>query len=98
VFPGPGSDDYRHWGTLKTGEGDDVPEPNNRMPPEYCAACNASQTYGGAYGWADANCAHRLVQMCRIQGGRAGGGAARALLRGGLRSSCSRWHRPNLTQ
>ncbi len=70
VFPGPTSESYRHWGTLKTGGGDSIPEPNNQQPQEYCAVCNATQTYGGAYGWADANCANKYGQMCRIQGGR----------------------------
>lgn len=68
VFPGPTSESYRHWGTLKTGGGDSIPEPNNQQPQEYCAVCNATQTYGGAYGWADANCANKFVSMCRIQG------------------------------
>ena len=74
VFPGPTQNDYRHWGTFKTAAGDDIPEPNNQFGPEYCAVCNATQAYGGAFGWADANCNQRFAQMCRIQGEHTAGG------------------------
>jgi hypothetical protein len=30
----------------------------------------AAEARSGAWGWADANCANSMVQMCRIQGGR----------------------------
>jgi hypothetical protein len=70
IFPGPGQTDFRNWGSLRTASGDDLPEPNNQFPPEYCSMCAAAQARSGAWGWADANCVNTMVQMCRIQGER----------------------------
>jgi hypothetical protein len=35
------------------------------MDPEQCAVANFSQTVNKAWGYADANCGHRFVFMCR---------------------------------
>jgi hypothetical protein len=70
IFPGPTQTDYRNWGSLRTASGDDLPEPNNQSPPEYCGMASAAAIRSGAWGWADANCINSMVQMCRIQGGR----------------------------
>lgn len=45
-----------------------VPEPNELSKGlELCAVANASQTYSGAWGWADAACALRLPSVCEIR-------------------------------
>ena len=50
-------------------------EPNNLMPPEYCAGANSSQTAGedatdvrpdGAGLWEDRNCAERHPFICEV--------------------------------
>ncbi len=58
---------YRHWGVFMPGK---VPEPNNLMePPELCAACNYSTSYGNpkSWGWCDTNCEARMTFMCKMQ-------------------------------
>lgn len=67
---------YIHWGTLVTGNGNRLPEPNGKgPPPELCAVANSSQawrdnsTMGGnvtAFGWSDTRCTRRFVSICRI--------------------------------
>jgi hypothetical protein len=41
-------------------------EPNNIFGAEDCAAANSSQAYGGAWGWADAQCNISLPLICRV--------------------------------
>jgi hypothetical protein len=59
-IPGPDSRNYMHWGMGAS------PEPNNLAKNEYCAACNASIGYQGAWGWSDASCSLPMPYMCRI--------------------------------
>lgn len=57
---------YEHWGSNSTGS----QEPNNRAGNELCAAANASQAYGSAWGWSDVQCSLANVSaMCRVAGG-----------------------------
>jgi hypothetical protein len=45
------------------------PEPNNKFPPENCAAANFSQISGGLAGWSDTSCFSSFPFMCKIPGG-----------------------------
>ena len=41
-------------------------EPNNIYPPEYCVVANYSMTYEELWGWADTNCtAAQYPYMCK---------------------------------
>ncbi len=42
-------------------------EPNNRFPTELCVAANATEIFGNAWGWADAQCGQQLSYMCRMR-------------------------------
>jgi hypothetical protein len=59
-IPGPGARNYMHWGLGRQ------PEPNNLAGNEYCAACNITLTYQGAWGWSDAACSLPMPYMCRL--------------------------------
>jgi hypothetical protein len=61
--PSP-SQGYAHWGTFSFG-GFSTPEPNNGNFPENCAVANWTESYGSAWGWADANCAIMASVVCR---------------------------------
>ena len=56
---------WTHWGSFATPEGN-FSEPNNLSGQEFCAAANASQEFGSAWGWMDANCNTRMTFMCRL--------------------------------
>jgi hypothetical protein len=62
---------YSHYGALnmttKTGSYL-IPEPNGKTAGEMCLLANQTQAYGGAFGWADANCQTQQIFMCRIMG------------------------------
>ena len=66
-LPPPSKSTYTHWGTLTLSTGRGRPEPNNLVPPEVCAAANASQAFDepSAWGWADAPCGIRLPYICK---------------------------------
>ncbi len=54
---------YNHWGTLMP---QNIIEPNNIFPPEYCGVANYSQIEDGLWGWADTNCtAVQYPYMCK---------------------------------
>jgi hypothetical protein len=54
---------YQHWGLLLP---DNVYEPNNKYPPEYCVVANYSMAEEGLWGWADTNCtAAKYPFMCK---------------------------------
>jgi hypothetical protein len=59
---------YGHWGTQLLGPGEDREEPNNLVPPEFCAVANASQAFGNAWGWSDTNCDELHFSMCKLPG------------------------------
>jgi hypothetical protein len=56
---------WTHWGSFATPEGN-FSEPNNLSGQEFCGAANASQEFGSAWGWMDANCNTRMTFMCRL--------------------------------
>jgi hypothetical protein len=60
---GPNNWTYNHWGTFEPGT---HLEPNDIYPPELCAGANATETYGGAFGWADENCMRPLPFICEV--------------------------------
>jgi hypothetical protein len=59
---GPGPDTYLHWGSDGS-----VKEPNNRVPPEFCAVGNWTQRYDNTWGWADTRCSGSFPSMCIIR-------------------------------
>jgi hypothetical protein len=59
---------YGHWGLLDLANGQRREEPNNMSPPEFCVVANASQEFGGAWGWSDTNCDDRRFSMCKVLG------------------------------
>jgi hypothetical protein len=67
---------YTHWGMLNsTGPGNSnisIPEPNGKARNEMCLMANYTMGYGGAFGWADANCNNKQIFMCRIMSERRG--------------------------
>ncbi len=63
---GGSSGAYAHWGYYMP---QNVLEPNNLTALENCAVANASQAYGGAWGWADTRCGASLPYMCRLTRG-----------------------------
>jgi hypothetical protein len=54
---------YEHWGTFMPGQ---HREPNNVFPAEDCAGANRTEAYGGAWGWADANCYSVRMSLCEV--------------------------------
>jgi hypothetical protein len=78
---------YQHWGVVQPGN---VLEPNNQLPPEYCAGSNLSMgiatydkkgvVYDGAGGWADRRCSERYVFICEVQREYCAHSAARACI------------------
>lgn len=58
---------YKHWGTYVEPGMQPQDEPNNRFPAELCVAANATQTFGNAWGWADAQCGQQFAFMCRMR-------------------------------
>jgi hypothetical protein len=67
-----------HDATRPLPQPGNAPEPNNANPPEDCAVANFTETNQGAWGWADTRCNEQYVYMCKVPGGRRGGGAVRA--------------------
>jgi hypothetical protein len=63
VTPMPSGSNYRHWGTYQPGN---IAEPNSLVPGENCGVCNYTQSYGNAWGWADANCDNEFAFLCKI--------------------------------
>jgi hypothetical protein len=59
-IPGPDTRNYMHWAIGRD------PEPNNLAKNEYCAACNFTSSYQGAWGWSDASCSLPMPYMCRL--------------------------------
>jgi hypothetical protein len=64
--PNPNTETYVHWGVSVP---DGTPEPNNMYPPESCASANYSESYDGAWGWADLGCYNNVSIMCKIKRG-----------------------------
>jgi hypothetical protein len=62
-LPGPNNFTYNHWGTYKPGT---HLEPNNVFPPELCSGGNATESFGGAYGWGDENCERMFPFICEV--------------------------------
>jgi hypothetical protein len=62
-LPGPNNWTYSHWGTYKPGT---HLEPNNVFPPELCSGANATETFGGAWGWGDENCDRMFPFICEV--------------------------------
>lgn len=61
---------YVHWGNLTDGNMT-LPEPNNIYTPELCAVAAYNESHGKpvqAWGWADANCNHTAIFICRRAG------------------------------
>jgi hypothetical protein len=44
-----------------------ITEPNNITGTEMCGLGNYSQTYGSAWGWADADCSTRAPFICKVR-------------------------------
>ena len=55
--------DYEHWGTFLPGS---HREPNNIFPPEHCACANQTESFEGAFGWADVQCNTLMPYICEI--------------------------------
>jgi hypothetical protein len=64
--PDPTTDTYLHWGVSVP---DGTPEPNNLYPPEACSTANYTESFGGAWGWADLGCYNNVSIMCKIKRG-----------------------------
>ncbi len=54
---------YSHWGTYQPGF---KAEPNQMTGPELCACANSTESYSGAWGWADAACANHFPFICTL--------------------------------
>lgn len=54
---------YSRWGTYMPGSHQ---EPNNIFPAEDCAGANATQAFGGTWGWADINCYRTAPYICEV--------------------------------
>jgi hypothetical protein len=63
-LPPPTGATYIHWGRIEPGA---ITEPNNMTGFEFCGVGNYSQTYGNAWGWADANCSMRAAFICKVR-------------------------------
>jgi hypothetical protein len=57
---------YGHWGVWYEPDGTERAEPNNAMPPEFCAVANYTQLYERAWGWSDQNCEDEYIAMCKF--------------------------------
>jgi hypothetical protein len=55
---------FFHWGTM-VPQG--IKEPNAITGLEFCAGANASEAYGGAWGWSDENCGVRAPFVCKLR-------------------------------
>ena len=53
---------YKHWGVAWDGS----LEPNFKDIPEDCSAGNASEAFGGVFGWSDARCDLTMIFVCRL--------------------------------
>ncbi len=62
----PAGATYVHWG--KVMPAGLVSEPDNTAGDERCAVANASEAYGGAWGWSDTRCSGSYAFMCRAAG------------------------------
>ena len=58
---------YLHWGRFREGNFLSQ-EPNNLTRAEFCGLGNASQAFGNAWGWADANCSMLAPFICEVSG------------------------------
>lgn len=78
---------YSHYGmmnvTFPGGATGLLPEPNGKARGEMCLMANMTQAFGGAFGWADANCNDKQIFMCRIMGALRGAAAGRLRAAGG---------------
>ncbi len=54
---------YAHWGYYMP---QNILEPNNIFGAEDCGVANATQAYGGAWGWSDTRCNASLPFICRV--------------------------------
>jgi hypothetical protein len=52
-----------HWGYFMP---QNILEPNNIYPPENCVGANLTESFDGAWGWADTRCSQRWPGLCRI--------------------------------
>ena len=57
---------YEHWGRLVLGDGSIQNEPNNLVPPEFCATANWTQSFDSVWGWSDQNCDDYHISLCKL--------------------------------
>ena len=76
--PHPGfntSGAYDHWGYYMP---QNIIEPNDFVPHENCVGANYTEAWGGAWGWADANCFAKFPALCMTACGCQGLGSCAA--------------------
>jgi hypothetical protein len=63
TIPSPSFRTYSHWGTNVPSN---VSEPNNYRNDERCGVANFTESFEGAWGWADYSCNETFISVCRI--------------------------------
>lgn len=59
---------YSHWGSVTLPDGSSASEPNNMVPPEFCATASFHTSYNSVWGWSDQNCDERHIFICKLLG------------------------------